>query len=71
MDGGFAQIFGQIVFIIVKTLRDTNLVALRCFKIKKTSLPVDVRRPKTPLLELPSGEECGILYRTAAGNPAY
>jgi len=39
--------------------------------MKKTSLQVDVYRSKEPLLELPSGEECGILYRTAAGNPAY
>ena len=36
----------QIVSIIVKTLRNTNLVASRCFKMKKTSLPVDVRRLK-------------------------
>ena len=44
--------FGKIVSIIVKTLRNTNLGASRCFKMKKTSLPVDVRRSKTPLLKL-------------------
>ena len=50
LDGGLAQMFGQIVSLVVKTLRNTNLVASRCFKMKKTSLPVDVRRSKTPLL---------------------
>ena len=53
LDGGFTQIFGQIVSIIVKTPRNTNLVASRCFKMKKTSLPFDVRRSKTPFLKLP------------------
>ena len=43
LDGVFAQIFGQIVSIIVTTLRNTNLGASRCFKMKKTSLPVDVQ----------------------------
>ena len=52
LDGGFAQMFGQIVSLVVKTLRNTNLVASRCFKMKKTSLPVDVRRSKTPLFKL-------------------
>ena len=70
LDGGFIQIFGQIVSITVKTLGNSNLVASRCFKMKKTSLPVDVCRSKALLLKLPSGEECGILYITAAGNPA-
>ena len=54
LHGGFAQFFKQIVSIIVKTLRNTNLVALRCFKMKKTLLPVGVRRSKTPLLKLPN-----------------
>ena len=49
----FAQIFGQIVSIIVKTLGNTNLVALRCLKMKKTSLPVDGCSSKPPLLKLP------------------
>ena len=43
LDGVFAQIFGQIVSIIVTTLSNTNLGASRCFKMKKTSLPVDVQ----------------------------
>ena len=51
---GFAHFLGQLVSIIVKTLRNTNLGASRCFKMKKTSLPVDVRRSKTPLLKLPN-----------------
>ena len=50
LDSGFAHLLGQLVSIIVKTLRNTNLGASRCFKMKKTSLPVDVRRSKTPLL---------------------
>ena len=54
LDSGFAHLLGQLVSIIVKTLRNTNLGASRCFKMKKTSLPVDVRRSKTPLLKLPS-----------------
>ena len=44
---GFAQIFRHFVPTIVKTLRNTNLVASRCFKMKKTSLTVDARRSKT------------------------
>ena len=43
LDSGFAHFLGQLVSIIVKTLRNTNLGASRCFKMKKTSLPVDVR----------------------------
>ena len=54
LDRGFAQMFGQIVSIIVKTRRNTNLGASRCFKMKKTSFPVDVRRSKMPLLKLPN-----------------
>ena len=45
--------FGQMASIIVKTLRNANLVASRCFKMKKISLPFDVRSSKTPLLKLP------------------
>ena len=52
LDGGFTQMFGQIASIIVKTLTNTKLVASRCFKMKKTSLPFDVRRSKTTLLKL-------------------
>ena len=54
LHGGFAQFFGQIVSIVVKTFRNTNLVVSRCFKMKKTLLPVGVRRYKTPLLKLPN-----------------
>ena len=54
----FVQMFGQIISIRVKTLRNTNLVASRCFKMKKTSLPVDMRRSKTPLLKLPNIQWC-------------
>ena len=35
----------------LKTLK--NVVSSRCFKMKKTSLPVDVRSSKTPLLLVP------------------
>ena len=48
LDGGFAQIFEQIVSLTVKTLRNTNLVASRCFKMKKTSLPVEAVVLKYP-----------------------
>ena len=48
--------FLQIVSIIVKTLRNTNLVVSRCFKMEKFSLSVDVRRLKMPLPKLPN--EC-------------
>ena len=54
LDSGFAHLLGKLVSIIAKTLRNTNLGASRCFKMKKTSLPVDVRRSKTPLLKLPN-----------------
>ena len=56
LDSGFAHLLGQLVSIIAKTLRNTNLGASRCFKMKKTSVPVDVRRSKTPLLKLPNNE---------------
>ena len=49
----FEQTFGQIVSKIVKTLSNTNLVALRHTKREKGSLPVDVRQSKTSLLKLP------------------
>ena len=53
VDSGFGQIFGQIVSIVLKTLKNTNLVASRCFKMKKTSLPVDVRRSKNAFAYAP------------------
>ena len=54
-------ILGQIVlitiiyiFIRVKTLSNTNYVASRYIKREKGSLPFDVRRSKTSLLNLPT-----------------
>ena len=54
LTGIFGQICGQIVSIIRQRLRNTNLVASIYFKMKKTTLPVEVRRSKTPLLKLPN-----------------
>ena len=48
LDGGFAQIFGPIVSLIVKKLRNKNLVASRCFKMKKIPLPVEAVVLKYP-----------------------
>ena len=43
----FAQIFGQLVFLRVKTLSNTNLVAEGILKEREnTSLQIDVRRSK-------------------------
>ena len=42
------------VFIRVKTLSNTNYVASRYIKREKGSLPFDVRRSKTSLLNLPT-----------------
>ena len=49
----FEQLFRQIVSMRVNTPSNTNLVASRLIKREKDSLPVDVRRSKTSLLELP------------------
>ena len=49
----FEQILGQIVSLRVRTLSNTNLVASRHIKREKGSLPVDVRRSKTSLLNVP------------------
>ena len=49
----FAHIFRQIVSIRVKTLSKTNMVASRYMNRKESSLPVDLRHPKTSLLKLP------------------
>ena len=62
-DGGFTQMFGQMASIIVKTLRNANLVASRCFKMKKISLPFDVRSSKTPLFKLCIICFCHLLSR--------
>ena len=50
----FDQMFGQIVSIIRKRLRNTILVLSIYFKMKKISLLVDVHSSKTPLLKLPN-----------------
>ena len=50
MGSGLAQIFGQIVSMRVKTLSNTNLVASSHMKKEEASLPVDIRRSKTPFL---------------------
>ena len=52
LGSGFAQIFGQMVVIMVKKLSNTNLVTSKHIKRKKASLIVNVRRTKTPLLKL-------------------
>ena len=56
LNGIFAQFFGQIAPIIGKRLRKTYLVLSIYFKMKKMSLPVDVRCSKTPLLDLPNDQ---------------
>ena len=48
----FAQIFSQIVTIIVKKLSNTNFISSSHIKRERASLPVDVRGSKTPLLKL-------------------
>ena len=53
MSRDFEQVFGQIVSIRIKTLGNTNMVALRLSKREKGSLSVDVLRPKTSLPKLP------------------
>ena len=49
----FEPILRQIVSIRVKTLSNSNLVALRYIKREKGSLPVDVCRSETSLIKLP------------------
>ena len=53
MGSSFAQIFGHIVSLRIKTLSNTNLVASSHTINEKASLLVDVRRSKTPFLKLP------------------
>ena len=48
LDGGFAQIFGQIVSLTVKTFRNAYLVVSTCFTMKKISLPVEAVVLKYP-----------------------
>ena len=52
-NGIFAQIFGQIFSLVRKRLNSTNLVESIYFKMKKSSLLVDMCLLKTPLLKLP------------------
>ena len=47
---GLVETLGLIVFIREKKLSNTNLLASRHIKREKASLPVDVRRSKTSLL---------------------
>ena len=49
LSNDFKPMFGQIVFIRIKTLGNTNTVVLRLIKREKSSLPVVVRRSKTSL----------------------
>ena len=53
----FKPMFGQIVFIRIKTLGNANTVVTRHIKREKSSLPVVVRRLKT---SLPRGGSTGI-----------
>ena len=52
LDSDFAQIFWEIVSTGVKTLSTNKIVASRYITKKRASLPVDVCRSKTPLLQL-------------------
>ena len=53
LNDGFAQSFSQIVSTRVKKLSNTIFKSSRHIKGEKASLPVYVRRSKTPLLKLP------------------
>ena len=68
-DGGFAQIFSQIASITVKKLRNTNFISSRHVKRENTSLPVDVRRSKTPLLKLPNIRYIILIDNLKVGMP--
>ena len=45
-----------------KKLRNTNLLASRHTKREKASLPIDVRRSKTPFLKLPNQKNLTSFY---------
>ena len=52
LDGGFAQLFRQIVSTAVR--KDTSKFGIdKVLSIEKDPLPVDLRRSKTPLLLAP------------------
>ena len=54
LGSNFSQLFWQFVSVRVKILSNTNLVASRNINKQKASLPVDVLRPETSLLQLPN-----------------
>ena len=60
LGSGFVQIFGLIVSRRLKALSKTSLVTSRHFTMKKTLLPVDVRRSKSPLLSTDTCDRPGI-----------
>ena len=66
LGSGLAQILGQMVSIGVKALSNANLGASKHVKRKKSWLPVDVRRSKTPLLE-PATHSFLCTYQCYAG----
>ena len=47
----FCPNFEQVASVIVKKLSNTNLLASKHIKREKTSLPIDMRHSKTPLLQ--------------------
>ena len=61
-----AQILGQMVSIGVKALSNANLGASKHVKRKKSWLPADVRRSKTPLLQ-PATHSFLCTYQCYAG----
>ena len=66
LGSGLAQIFGQMVSIGVKALSNANLGASKHVKRKKSWLPADVRRSKTPLLQ-PATHSFLCTYQCYAG----
>ena len=66
LGSGLAQILGQMVSIGVKALSNANLGASKHVKRKKSWLPVDVRRSKTPLLQ-PATHSFLCTYQCYAG----
>ena len=73
MGSGLAQIFGQIVSMRVKTLSNTNLVASSHMIEEEASLPVDIRRSKTPFLltNKPSLSKWGQVHNLSCENEFY
>ena len=50
----FPNVWTNDLYNSKELTRKANLVTSRCFKMKKTSLPLHVRRSKTPLVKLPN-----------------